>query len=119
MQRRKILTRVALLVGVLLVVALVSVAVVGTSLARRPFPQVSGEIRLAGLTAAVEVRSDARGIPHIYADNPLDLFRAQGYVSAQDRFFEMDLRRHITSGRLAELVGSAGLETDKVTRTLG
>ena len=67
----------------------------------------------------MEVRSDARGIPHIYADNPLDLFRAQGYISAQDRFFEMDLRRHITSGRLAELVGSAGLETDKVTRTLG
>ena len=46
-------------------------------------------------------------------------FRAQGFVHAQDRFFEMDLRRHITAGRLSELVGEAGVETDTVIRTLG
>ena len=58
-------------------------------------------------------------MPQIYADNAQDLFRAQGYVAAQDRFFEMDLRRHITAGRLAEMVGADGVETDKVIRTMG
>ena len=62
---------------------------------------------------------DDRGIPTIYADNASDLFRAQGFVSAQDRFFEMDLRRHLTAGRLAEMVGASGLESDKAVRTMG
>ena len=62
---------------------------------------------------------DAQGVPHVYADTTGDLMRAQGYVQAQDRFFEMDLRRHITAGRLAELVGEPGVETDKVVRTMG
>ncbi|WP_446667328.1 penicillin acylase family protein [Janibacter limosus] len=62
---------------------------------------------------------DARGIPHIYADTGGDLMRAQGYVQARDRFFEMDTRRHITAGRLAELVGEPGVETDTVIRTMG
>ena len=59
------------------------------------------------------------GIPQIYADTAEDLFRAQGYVHAQDRFFEMDLRRHITAGRLAELFGEDQVETDTFLRTLG
>ena len=74
---------------------------------------------MQGLTSAVTVLRDERGVPQIYADNAQDLFRAQGFVQAQDRFFEMDLRRHITAGRLSELVGKGGLETDKVIRTLG
>src|SRR4029079_8960569 len=48
-----------------------------------------------------------------------DLMRGQGYVHAQDRFFEMDVRRHITAGRLSEMFGDSGLETDKFVRTLG
>jgi penicillin amidase len=86
---------------------------------RRPFPEVAGEVEIPGLTGQVTVARDARGVPTIYADTANDLFRAQGYVSAQDRFFEMDLRRHITAGRLSELVGEAGLETDRVIRTMG
>lgn len=101
------------------VVAVIAAGVVGTSLVRRTFPQTTGQITVPGLSNSVTVIRDARGVPQIYADNALDLFRAQGYVSAQDRFFEMDLRRHITAGRLSELVGSAGVETDKVVRTLG
>ncbi|NNC10224.1 penicillin acylase family protein, partial [Corallococcus exiguus] len=63
----------------------------------------------------------AQGVPQIYADTPEDLFRAQGYVQAQDRFFEMDYRRHVTSGRLAELVGDNpdAIAADTVTRTFG
>ena len=58
-------------------------------------------------------------MPHIYADNPEDLFEAQGYVHAQDRFFEMDFRRHLAAGRLSELFGPSQVETDAYVRTLG
>ena len=74
---------------------------------------------MPGLSARVDVLRDDRGVPQIYGDSISDIARAQGYVHAQDRFFEMDMRRHITAGRLAELVGEAGLETDKVIRTMG
>jgi len=94
-------------------------ALVGVSLVRRSFPQTSGQLTVSGLTAKVTVLRDDRGVPQIYADNPQDLFRAQGYVAAQDRFFEMDLRRHITAGRLSELVGQDGVQTDRVIRTMG
>ena len=62
---------------------------------------------------------DAHGVAHIYADNAEDLFEAQGYVQAQDRFYEMDVRRHITAGRLSELFGQSQVETDTYLRTLG
>ena len=72
-----------------------------------------------GLKGQVEVLRDSYGVPHIYADNPEDLFQAQGYVHAQDRFFEMDFRRHLAAGRLSELFGISQLETDAYVRTLG
>ena len=105
-------------IGVLAIAALV-VAIVGVSLVRRSFPQTEGEIVIPGLSGKVSVLRDDRGIPQIYGDSVTDIAKAQGYVHAQDRFFEMDLRRHITAGRLSELVGDAGLETDKVIRTMG
>ncbi len=101
------------------VLALAVTAVVTTTAVRQAWPQVSGEITLDGLAGSVTVLRDGQGVPHIYADTPTDLFRAQGFVAAQDRFFEMDLRRRVTSGRLAELVGAPGLASDQVVRTLG
>ncbi|MCS7055933.1 MAG: penicillin acylase family protein [Thermoflexales bacterium] len=86
---------------------------------RRSFPQTSGTLRLPGLTGNVEVIRDAFGIPHIYADTPDDLFRAQGFVHAQDRFFQMEFWRRIGQGRLAELFGAGALEQDKFIRTIG
>ncbi len=86
---------------------------------RRPLPQTSGEITLPGLTGSVEVIRDGNGIPQIYADTTADLMRAQGYVHAQERFYEMDVRRHVTAGRLSELFGEETLDTDKVIRTMG
>ena len=91
--------------------------VVGTI--RRPLPQLSGELAVPGLKAQVEVFRDAYGVPQIYADNAEDLFQAQGYVHAQDRFYEMDIRRHVTAGRLSELFGASQVETDTFIRTLG
>ena len=92
-----------------------------TTVVRQSFPQRDGSIDVRGLTASVSVLRDDRGVPQVYADNVDDLFMAQGYVHAQDRFFEMDLRRHITAGRLSELVGEddKALQADKVIRTLG
>ena len=65
------------------------------------------------------MQRDVLGIPTITAESTDDLFYAQGYVHAQDRFWEMDFRRHVTSGRVSELFGESQLATDKFLRTLG
>ncbi|MFK4039474.1 penicillin acylase family protein [Nonomuraea wenchangensis] len=103
---------------VLLVLALVLAGVL-VFIARQSFPQVDGSVRLSGLSGSVEIYRDKSGIPHIYASSPDDLFMAQGYVHAQDRFYEMDFRRHMTAGRLSELYGKSTLDTDKALRTMG
>lgn len=119
MSRLKRARRIVLLVAVLVVMAVVGVGILAIGVVRQSFPETSGQLEIEGLTSSVSVHRDAQGVPTIYADNASDLFRAQGFVSAQDRFFEMDLRRHVTAGRLSELVGSAGLDKDKVIRTMG
>src|SRR6188768_3581451 len=86
---------------------------------QRSFPQLEGTVAVDGLGHDVEVQRDVLGIPTISARNTDDLFFAQGYVHAQDRFWEMDFRRHVTSGRLSELFGESQLPTDKFLRTLG
>ncbi|MDX3074962.1 penicillin acylase family protein [Streptomyces sp. MI02-7b] len=86
---------------------------------RASLPQTAGTLQLKGLSGPVQVKRDGNGIPQIYADTPQDLFRAQGYVQAQDRFYEMDVRRHLTAGRLSEMFGSGQVETDAFLRTLG
>ncbi len=102
------------------VVALLVVALVAlTVLVRQPFPETEGELTLAGLESDVTVLRDDAGIPQLYGDSVGDLMRAQGFVHAQERFFEMDVRRHITSGRLSEIFGEATVETDAFVRTLG
>ena len=111
--------RVLLLVGLaLVVVAVGATAYVGWTI-RRSFPDLDGELVASGLAGSVEVLRDEHGIPTIYADTPDDLFFAQGFVHAQDRFWEMDFRRHVTSGRLAEWFGADQVETDAFIRTMG
>jgi penicillin amidase len=105
-------------VAAVVVLALVA-GLVGVWAVRRPFPTYDGELPLAALSAPVTVHRDGYGIPQIYAETVEDLFRAQGFVHAQDRFWEMDLRRHVTSGRVAELFGADQVETDAFLRTLG
>jgi penicillin G amidase len=86
---------------------------------RRSFPDLEGTIQLPGLSHPVEVLRDSHGVPQIYADNAEDLFEAQGYLTAQDRFWEMDVRRHVASGRLSELFGDSQVVADTYLRTLG
>ena len=105
--------------AIVLVLALASLSSVGIATVRRSFPETSGRLMVSGLKGQVEVLRDSFGVPQIYADNPEDLFLAQGYVQAQDRFFEMDFRRHLAAGRLSELFGKSQLESDTYIRTLG
>ncbi|WP_348788179.1 penicillin acylase family protein [Leifsonia sp. NPDC080035] len=108
--------------GILLAAVLVLVVIaggVGVWTVTRSFPQTSGTLRLAGLSAPVTVSRDSAGVPQITATTADDLFRAQGFVHAQDRFWEMDFRRHVTSGRLSELFGASQVPTDTFIRTLG
>ncbi|MEH2058634.1 MAG: penicillin acylase family protein [Nostoc sp.] len=106
-------TLIVLLVLVLLLVGFTIYTV------RQSFPQESGTIQLSGLKAEVQIQRDKWGIPHIWAANSHDLFMAQGYIHAQDRFWQMDFWRHIGSGRLAEMFGSSQVDTDKYLRTMG
>lgn len=110
---------VLIYLSIVVVIVLVAASVFAVVTVRRSLPQTEGEIEVPGLSADVRIVRDEQGIPQVYADDANDLFYAQGFVHAQDRFYEMDFRRHLTAGRLAELVGESALETDMLIRTLG
>src|SRR6202171_1346961 len=78
----------------------------------------NGTLKLPGLEHPVTVLRDPWGVPHIYARNEHDLFFAQGFVTAQDRLFQMELWKRVGQGRLAEVFGSAYLERDINARRL-
>jgi penicillin G amidase len=82
-------------------------------------PQRDGKLQLSHLQAAVTVDYDERGVPHIQAQNEADMYRALGYVHAQDRLFQMEILRRLARGELAEVLGSKLLDTDRLFRTLG
>ncbi len=106
-------------VGLVLLLGLGGVVLFGVHTVRASFPVTSGSLSVAGLKAPVTVIRNDLGIPQIYAESLEDLFVAQGYVHAQDRFWEMDVRRHITAGRLSEMFGESQVTTDSFLRTLG
>ncbi len=89
------------------------------SLANSALPQLDGTIKIVGLTAPVTVSRDAHGSPTIDAKNFDDLFLAQGYVTAQDRLFQMDGMRRYAAGELAEVVGEGQVAHDRQQRILG
>ncbi len=115
------LTRIAVRTGLVAVLLVAVLLVAGLVTVRRPLPSYAADVAVPGLDGPVTIKRDEQGVPQIYADDPADLFYAQGYVHAQDRFFQMDVRRHITAGRLSELVGAdeTALAADTVVRTLG
>jgi penicillin amidase len=109
-----------LLVLVLLVCALVLGWVLWLRAAEKAaLPQLDGTIRLPGISAPVTVRRDAHGVPHIEAATQDDLFMAQGYVTAQDRLWQMDIYRRNANGELAEILGPALVKHDRMQRVLG
>ncbi|HTV55071.1 MAG TPA: penicillin acylase family protein [Terriglobia bacterium] len=112
-------------VRVFLQLALVVVALLLVGLgwaywiARRALPQLDGSIALNGLSSPVRVLRDSHGVPTIEAANAADLFFAQGFVTAQDRLWQMDVMRRFAAGELSEILGEATLKIDREQRILG
>jgi penicillin amidase len=121
MSRR--LRRVAVWVGLGFLIAVLastaSAVIVYRHWSRRALPQLDGEVWLPGLTAPVTVRRDALGVPHVQGSSIPDVVRAQAYVTAQDRLWQMDLLRRRATGELAEAFGEGALRLDRDMRSLG
>lgn len=81
-------------------------------------PALAEEVALPGLKQPVEILRDRWGVPHIYAQTVDDLFFAQGYMAARDRLFQIDLWRRVGTGKLAEVLGEAAIERDRLARTV-
>ena len=112
--RKIILGLVGLIVALVLILSIVVF-----SNTRAPFPKVSGRVEATGLEEPVDIYRDEFGVPHIYAQNEHDLFFAQGYVHAQDRFWQMEWWRHVGQGRISEIAGEGTVEFDEFIRTMG
>jgi penicillin G amidase len=83
------------------------------------FPQTTGALAVAGAQGTITIARDHYGVPHIHATNAHDLFFAQGYVTAQDRLWQMEFNRRVAAGRLSEILGSATVKDDEFLRTVG
>jgi len=107
----------------LLIVVVIAVGgfLIYTDTTQGPLPVTNGVLSVAGLQSQVEVLRDDWGIPHIYANNLHDLFFAQGFTQAQDRWWQMEFARHVGSGTIQELTGKTDsvMGTDLFIRTAG
>ena len=115
----RLAVRLFKLLVVAIILVLLALLVLGSITTQRGWPQTSGTITVSGLDRPVTVIRDFTGIPHITADNPHDLFMAQGYVHAQERMWQMEISRRIGAGRLSELFGEGQVDRDRYIRTLG
>src|SRR5262249_17945087 len=99
-----------------MLVAVAALAIWFYALARLSLPQLDGTLRVNGLARPVTVIRDAYGVPHIRGENLKDVLFAQGYVTGQDRFWQMDMTRRFAAGELAEILGSDLTKTDREQR---
>ncbi len=87
--------------------------------ARTAVPPKEATIEIPGLEGPVDILVDSRGVPHVFATTETDAYRAQGYLVARDRLFQLDLQTRATAGRLTEWVGAVALPADRTMRALG
>lgn len=85
---------------------------------RKALPDYNKDVVMNNISDSVLVIRDATGMPHIYANTEKDLYQAAGYLMAQDRMWQMDLLRRLTTGRLSEILGKDLVETDQLFRAL-
>ena len=111
--------RIAIVILAVVVIAITGAAISFLSIARSALPQLDGSLAISGLSAPVTVIRDAHGIPTIDAATLDDLFIAQGYITAQDRLFQMDGMRRFAAGELSEILGSDLLKHDRAQRIYG
>jgi penicillin amidase len=123
--RRRARRWLRILLGTLVVLVLLLLILAGIgvfwvrSVTIAALPELDGDLHITGLSAPVAVRRGAHGVPHIQAATQDDLFLAQGYVTAQDRLWQMDTFRRNANGDLAEVLGSRLILHDKVKRVMG
>jgi penicillin G amidase len=110
-----------ILLWLLAILLLLVAGVVGYAYfaARSALPQLDGNLPVRGLSAPVKVTRDQHGVPAIEAASLEDLFFAQGYVTAQDRLWQMDIMRRFAGGELSEILGEDTLKVDREQRILG
>src|SRR6266478_6967378 len=118
-RRRNPALRILYYVVCLLLVALIAGVWWLYSIARSPLPQLDGSIAVPGISSKVRVVRDERGVPTIEAATLEDLFFAQGYVTAQDRLWQMDMMRRAAAGELSEVIGEDTVKMDREQRILG
>jgi penicillin amidase len=114
-------TGVRVVLWLLLILVLLAAGLVAYAwfIVRSALPQLDGRIQVKGLSAAVKVTRDSHGVPAIEAATLEDLFFAQGYVTAQDRLWQMDVMRRFAAGELSEILGADTLKIDREQRILG
>ena len=110
-----------ILLGLFLAVLVLSAGALSYAyyVAHSALPQLDGRVQIRSLAEKVTVTRDGHGVPTIEAANLEDLFFAQGYVTAQDRLWQMDVMRRFGSGELSEILGDALLKLDREQRILG
>lgn len=114
----KILRKITIVIAFLIVIIAISGYFFLHHLSHKAVPDYNQDINLKNLSEEVIVYRDSLAIPHIIAQNDEDLYRAVGYVMAQDRLWQMDLLRRVTTGRLSEIFGENLIETDLLLRSL-
>jgi penicillin amidase len=114
MKVKKIIAGVAVLLLLIILAGWILISTVKT----RALPDYENDIQLTGITGKVEIIRDSFAIPHIYAENESDLYTAVGFVLAQDRLWQMDLLRRVTTGRLSEIFGPDMADADQLLRSL-
>src|SRR5437588_11673427 len=114
--RRRTL-RIVLALLTLLVVAGAGTSLYFYNMVRSALPQLDGSIAVEGIHAPVSVIRDAQGVPHIAASTLEDLFLTQGYVTAQDRLWQMDITRRYAAGETSEILPQASGSTNGRSRT--
>jgi penicillin amidase len=117
--RRSTGLRILLWLLLILIVLAVGVVAFAYFVARSALPRLDGSLPLKGLSATVKVTRDGHGVPAIEAASLEDLFLAQGYVTAQDRLWQMDIMRRFAAGELSEILGEDTLKIDREQRILG
>ena len=114
----KTIKRILLALLILIVLILIAGIVFVQFMKTAAVPDYNKSFVLYGLGSEVEILRDKHGVPHIYAQNEDDLYRAVGFAMAQDRLWQMDLLRRVTQGRLSEILGKDQVETDLLMRAL-
>jgi penicillin G amidase len=117
--RRSLVLRIIFWLFVIVLVIIACVAGYAYHIAHSALPQIDGHLQISGLSTPVTVSRDAHGVPTIEAATLEDLFFAQGYVTAQDRLWQMDVMRRFASGELSEILGKDTVKLDREQRILG